>query len=151
MSGGKSKQRRTVCLREGEDVILVHPLAPSLEQLSNGEIFQIPFDHANSPRTTRIGLSNHEPAAMIGPDRDQRRDRADAQNVSKERPAQTDAAQFQAHDAPARAQIERIGGAARRVIEQNRDRASGDPEPWKRTPAENEKRRQRNQNDNAGR
>ncbi len=85
----------------------------------------------------------------IGLHRDQRRDRADAQNVGEQRPAQTDAADCQANDASSGAQIGRKHDASRRVIEQHGNRAAGDAEFRKRSEAEDQAGRQRNEHDDA--
>src|SRR5438067_1850997 len=55
---------RIVFLGKGEDLVFVDPLAPGLEHLPDGKIFEIAFGHASSSRATRSGLSNHEPPAI---------------------------------------------------------------------------------------
>src|SRR5262249_14551039 len=57
------KRLRIVFLRKGEDLMLVDMLVPALENLSDGEIFQIALGHASSPRARCSGLPNHEPPA----------------------------------------------------------------------------------------
>ena len=54
------------------------------------------------------------------------------------------------HDASSGSEIEGKCGAAGRIKEENGDRAAGNAKPRKRTPAENEERRYRDQNGAAG-
>ena len=83
-------------------------------------------------RAERADEAGGDGDGEIGLHRDQRCDRADAQDVGEQRPAQADAEHGKPHDAAPGAQIGRERHAADRVIDQHRNRAAGDAEPRER-------------------